>query len=262
MPPRGRMQAPRACAKEMAQVRVRILKDDQAVARAVAARVVRLLSARPAAVLGLPTGRTPVQLYTRLRAAYAAGRVDFGRATTFNLDEFLGLGPGHPATYRAFMETHLFAHVNLAPRRIHFLDGATTDPSAECARYEAAIRRAGGIDLQLLGIGANGHIGFNEPGAGLVADSHAARLAPGTRRSNADLFDGRVRDVPREALSMGVGTILRSRAIVLIATGAGKAEAVSAMVRGPVTTRMPASFLQLHGDVEVVLDGAAARGLR
>lgn len=239
-------------------MRVRILKDEAAVARAVAARVVRTLASHPAAVLGLPTGRTPVQLYARLRAAHAAGTVDFSRATTFNLDEFLGLPAGHPASYRTFMETHLFRHVNLAPRRIHFLDGSSGDPSAECVRYEAAIRRAGGIDLQLLGIGANGHIGFNEPAAGLIADSHPARLEPGTRRSNADLFEGRVRDVPREALSMGVGTILRSRAIVLIATGASKAAAIAATVDGVVTTRVPASLLQLHGDVEVVVDEAAA----
>lgn len=239
-------------------MRVRILRNEAAVARAVAARVVKVLAANPGAVLGLPTGRTPVQLYARLRAAHAAGAVDFGRATTFNLDEFLGLPAGHPASYRTFMETHLFRHVNLSPRRIHFLDGSAADPIVECARYEAAIRRAGGIDLQLLGIGANGHIGFNEPAAGLIPDSHPARLEPGTRRSNADLFEGRVRDVPREALSMGVGTILRSRAIVLIATGAGKADAIAATVDGLVTTRVPASLLQLHGDVEVVVDEAAA----
>lgn len=240
---------------------VRILKDEKAVARAVAARVITTLAATPAAVLGLPTGRTPVQLYARLRAAHAAGRVDFAQATTFNLDEFLGLPADHPASYRAFMETHLFGHVNLSRHRIHFLNGVAPDPVAECARYEAAIRRAGGIDLQILGIGANGHIGFNEPAAGLIGDSHLARLAPGTRRSNSDLFGGRVRAVPPNALSMGVGTILRSRAVVLVATGAGKADAIAATVEGLVTTRVPASLLQLHGAVEVVVDQAAAAGL-
>ena len=241
---------------------VRILKDERAVARAVAARVIKTLAAKPAAVLGLPTGRTPVELYARLVTAYTAGRIDFAQATTFNLDEFLGLPGDHPASYRAFMEAHLFAHVNLSPRRIHFFNGVAPDPVAECARYEAAISRAGGIDLLLLGIGANGHIGFNEPAAGLVGDSHVARLAPGTRRSNADLFDGRVQAVPRTALSMGVGTILRSRAIVLVATGAGKAGVIRATVEGPVTTRLPASLLQLHGAVDLVADEAAAAGLR
>ncbi len=240
---------------------VRILKDEDAVARAVAARVMKALRARPATVLGLPTGRTPVRLYARLRDAYAAGKVDFSRATSFNLDEFVGLPAEHPASYRSFMERHLFGAVNLPARRIHFLNGMAPDLEAECRRYEAAIRRAGGIDLQILGIGGNGHIGFNEPAAGLSADSHLARLLPGTRRSNADLFDGRVRDVPWEALSMGVGTILRSRAVILMATGASKADAIAGTVRGPVTTRLPASLLQLHGDVEVVLDEAAASAL-
>ena len=241
---------------------VRILKDEDAVARAVATRVIKTLRANPATVLGLPTGRTPVRLYARLRDAFTAGRVDFSRATSFNLDEFVGLPSEHPASYRSFMERHLFGAINLRARRIHFLDGMAPDLDAECRRYEAAIRKAGGIDLQILGIGGNGHIGFNEPAAGLSADSHHARLLPGTRRSNADLFDGRVRDVPREALSMGVGTILRSRAVILMATGTSKAEAIAAMVRGPVTTRVPASLLQLHGDVEVVLDAAAASSIR
>jgi glucosamine-6-phosphate deaminase len=239
-------------------VRVRILNDDVAVARAVARQVTSTLRQRPSSVLGLPTGRTPVRLYGLLRAAHAAGRADFGRATTFNLDEFLGLPADHPASYRTFMETHLFSHVNLPRRRIHFLDGMASDPDAECDRYEAAIEKAGGIDLMLLGIGANGHIGFNEPAAHLSADTHRARLEPGTRRSNADLFDGRVSDVPREALSMGVGTIMRSRAIALIATGPGKAEAIARALLGPLTTRMPASLLQLHPHVEVYLDKAAA----
>lgn len=241
--------------------RVRVLRDAEAVATAVARRVLAALTANPAVVLGLPTGRTPVALYGRLRRAHAEGRADFGRATTFNLDEFLGLPPDHPGSYRTFMETHLFAHVNLDRRRIHFLNGTAADPERECARYEAAIRKAGGIDLQILGIGANGHVGFNEPAAGLSADTHRARLEPGTRRSNAALFNGRVAEVPREALSMGVGTILRSRSIVLVATGAEKAPALAASLHGPVTTRMPASFLQLHADVEVVLDRAAASAL-
>ena len=243
-------------------VKVRILGDEGAVAQAVARRVQRLLASAPSAVLGLPTGRTPVELYARLRRAHAAGRVDFSRATTFNLDEFLGLLPDHPGSYRSFMDEHLFRHVNLNPRRIHFLHGGAVDPDRECARYEAAIRRAGGIDLQIVGIGANGHIGFNEPGAALSADSHRARLEPGTRRSNAALFGGRASAVPREALSMGVGTILRAGAIVLMATGASKAPAIAAALAGPVTTRMPASFLQLHHDVEFVLDREAAGTLR
>jgi glucosamine-6-phosphate deaminase len=243
-------------------VQVHIFRDEVAMARAVAERQMKLLAAKPPAVLGLPTGRTPVCLYARLRNLSAAGRLDFAQVATFNLDEFYGLPADHPASYRTFMETHLFRHVNLSPRRIHFLNGMAPDAARECDRFEAAIARAGGIDLQILGIGANGHIGFNEPGATLQADTHLARLKPGTRKSNANLFDGRVAAVPREALSMGVGTILRTSAIILMASGSGKADAVRAAVEGPVTTHMPASVLQLHRQVDLVLDRAAAAKLR
>jgi glucosamine-6-phosphate deaminase len=243
-------------------VRVRILKSEAAVARAVAARVTTLLANRPDAVIGLPTGRTPVQLYALLSAAHRAGRVDFSRVSTFNLDEFLGLPASHPASYRTFMEEHLFRHVNLSRRRIHFLNGTAPNADEECARYEAEIRRAGGVDLLILGLGANGHIGFNEPAAALTADTHRARLAPGTRRSNSSLFGGRAAAVPREALSMGVGTIVRSRSVILMATGESKAAAIRGMVKGKVTPRLPASLLQLHGDVELIIDGPAGSGLR
>jgi glucosamine-6-phosphate deaminase len=222
----------------------------------------KLVAAKPAAVLGLPTGRTPVRLYARLRALFAAGKVDFSRVTTFNLDEFYGLPADHPASYRSFMDEHLFKHVNLSRRRIHFLNGMDLDAARECRRYEAAIARAGGIDLQILGIGTNGHIGFNEPAAALQSDTHLARLKPETRRSNANLFDGRVAAVPKEALSMGVGTILRASAVILMANGSGKVDAVKATVEGPVTTKMPASLLQLHRHVELILDQAAASKLR
>jgi glucosamine-6-phosphate deaminase len=227
----------------------------------VALRVMKLVAAKPSAVVGLPTGRTPVHLYAHLRALSAAGKLDLSRVTTFNLDEFHGLPAEHPASYRSFMEEHLFAHVNLSRKRIHFLNGMEPDPARECRRYESAIARAGGIDLQILGIGTNGHIGFNEPATSLQSDTHLARLKPETRRSNANLFNGRVSAVPREALSMGVGTILRACAVVLMANGSGKAHAVKATVEGPVTTHMPASLLQLHRQVELILDEAAASKL-
>ena len=242
-------------------MKVHIFPDDNAMARAVALHVTKLVAAKPAAVLGLPTGRTPVHLYEHLRALAAVGKLDFSRVTTFNLDEFHGLPAEHPASYRSFMEHHLFAHVNIMRKRIHFLNGKDSDAARECRRYEAAIARAGGIDLQILGIGTNGHIGFNEPASGLQSNTHLARLKPETRRSNANLFDGRVSAVPREALSMGVGTILRARAVILMANGSRKADAVKATVEGPVTTRMPASLLQLHPHVELILDEAAASKL-
>jgi glucosamine-6-phosphate deaminase len=242
-------------------VQLHIFPDDAAMARAVALRIMKLVAATPAVVLGLPTGRTPVRLYAHLRALAAAGKIDFSQVTTFNLDEFHGLPAQHPASYRSFMERHLFRHVNVSRRRIHFLNGMAADAARECRRYEAAIARAGGIDLQILGIGTNGHIGFNEPAPALQANTHLARLKPETRRSNANLVDGRVAAVPKEALSMGVGTILRASAVILMADGSRKADAVKATVEGPVTTRMPASLLQLHRHVELILDEAAAAKL-
>jgi len=215
-----------------------------------------MLRAAPRSVLGLPTGRTPIPLYHELAALYAAGRVDFSRATTFNLDEFVGLDAADPRSYHAFMRQHLFARVNL--RRTHVLDGAAADLDRECDRYERAIARAGGIDVQILGLGANGHIGFNEPARALHARTHRTRLRPATRRANAFLFAGRAAAVPREALSMGMATILHARRVVLIATGAAKARCVERMVNGPVTPALPASFLQLHRHAEVWLDRAAA----
>ena len=232
------------------------------VARAVSHRVASALGTKPTLVLGLPTGRTPVHLYKELAAMNAAGAADFSEASTFNLDEFFGIRRGHPGSYRTYMERHLFRHVNLRPERIHLLDGSARDAVMECENYEDTIRAAGGIDLQLLGIGDNGHIGFNEPDHSLSSRTHRVKLRPETRRANASLFSGDWKKVPSEALSVGVGTILRARAIILLATGRDKASCIYRMMYGPVTTRVPASFLQLHSDVTVVLDKAAAAGLR
>jgi glucosamine-6-phosphate deaminase len=243
-------------------VKIGIFDTPDQVAAAIAERVATALAARPPLVLGLPTGRTPIATYAELRRLHAAGRADFSRAATFNLDEFAGIPASHPSSFRTFMDAHLFGSVNLAPANIHFLNGAAADLDAECARYEQAITAAGGLDLQLLGIGANGHIGFNEPGNELVARTHRVLLADSTRRDNAALFGGDQAQVPREALSMGMGTILKAEEILLIATGERKAQCIERTVRGPVTTRLPASFLQLHGRVELYLDRAAASRLR
>jgi glucosamine-6-phosphate deaminase len=241
-------------------VRIRVFSTSQSAARALAADVARRLASQADLVLGLPTGRTPIPLYQHLVTMYRRGRVDFSRATTFNLDEFVGIGPRDPRSYRAFMQRHLFDHVNLPSRRINFLDGSVSDLARECERYERAIERAGGIDVQILGLGTNGHIGFNEPARALVAPTHRTRLSPASRRANAALF-GRVSGVPLEALSMGMATILHARRIVLLATGASKAGCVARMVHGALTPRLPASFLQLHSNAEVWLDRAAASRL-
>jgi glucosamine-6-phosphate deaminase len=233
----------------------------QRAAEAASRLVLQRLRETPDLVLGLPTGSTPVPLYRALVRAYTQGRADFSRATTFNLDEFLGLGRGDAGSYRTFMETHLFNHVNLHARRAHVLNGATTDWTREVARYEANLARAGGLDLVVLGIGRNGHLGFNEPGPTLTARTHRVILKPETRRANAALFEGRWRDVPREALSMGIGTILSAREVVLIATGRAKSRIVARALHGPVTTRVPASLLQVHPNVTVVVDRDAASQL-
>jgi glucosamine-6-phosphate deaminase len=242
--------------------RVSVFPNERAAARALARRIVDALAANPPLVLGLPTGRTPVGLYHELAALAARGRADFSHATTFNLDEFLGLPPTHPGSYRRYMESHLFGRVNVLPARVNFLDGSAPDPIAECARYEQAISAAGGIDVQILGIGTNGHIGFNEPAADLHARTHRVRLKPETRRSNAALFGGALSEVPTEALSMGMATILQARSIVLLATGRSKADCIERMLNGPITPQLPASFLQVHRDVDVLMDEAAAEKLR
>jgi glucosamine-6-phosphate deaminase len=239
-------------------VRVRILKLPESVARAVAASIVRAVSINPRLVLGLPTGRTPVPLYAELVRQFRKGRVDFSGVRTFNLDEFVGIAPGDPRSYRSFMQRHLFDHVNVNPRHIHFLNGVASDIDRECRRYERAVRQTGPIDLMILGLGTNGHIGFNEPADAVEAITHRARLTSATRRANAALFDNAVRSVPREGLSLGIATILQSRRIFLIATGRSKARCVERLRKGPITPRLPASFLQLHGGVEVWLDQAAS----
>jgi glucosamine-6-phosphate deaminase len=229
--------------------------DADALAAALARRVAGAIAANPALVLGLPTGRTPLGLYRRLREHRG---VDWSRVRTFNLDEFVGLGGDHPGSYRAFMQAELFDHVAIKHANIGMLDGRAADLKAECRRYEVAIAAAGGIDLQILGIGANGHIGFNEPAEGLCAQTHIAELEQKTREANARLFGGDWTAVPERALSMGMATILGARHIVMMATGAAKAGAVHGMVEGLITTQLPASFLQVHPRVTVMLDKDAA----
>jgi glucosamine-6-phosphate deaminase len=231
------------------------------VAHHVAERLCAVVRARPTLVLGLPTGRTPIPIYRRLAALVTKGAADFSRVTTFNLDEFVGLPPDHPGSYRAFMHRHVLGPLRIDPERAHFLDGVAPDLDAECERYEAAIAAEGGIDIQMLGIGANGHIGFNEPGPALLARTHRTALRLQTRRANAMFFGNDLTRVPEEALSMGVGTILQARAVVLVATGRGKRIPVGGMVAGRVTTRLPASFLQLHDHVDLYLDTDAASAL-
>lgn len=239
-------------------MRIHTFDSEQQLARALAERIAAAIRERPSTVLGLATGRTPISTYKELCRLHAERKVNFSDVSTFNLDEFVGVSATDPGSFRHYMDEHLFGEIDLRPERIHFLSGIARDLDAECARYERDIEAAGGIDLQLLGIGTNGHIGFNEPGDELVALTHRVTLHPGTRRDNAEAFGGDPDRVPREALSMGMATILKTGIVVLIATGQRKAKCVEQTVHGPLTTKLPASFLQTHRRVELYLDRAAA----
>jgi glucosamine-6-phosphate deaminase len=240
---------------------VRVFASESEAAAACASQVAAAVREKPSLVLGLPTGRTPLNVYRELVALHRRGQVDFSKVTTFNLDEFLGLPPDDPGSFRAYMDRHFFQHVNLSPERIHFFDGSAERAERECARYDAQLAAAGGMDLLLLGIGPNGHVAFNEPGESLQAACHRARLTRETRQAVASFFGDDVSKVPLAALTLGMGALLQARRVILLAFGVGKAAAVTAMVRGPITTRWPASFLQLHGNVEVWVDAEAGRGL-
>lgn len=241
---------------------ISLCDDAQDVADLAAQRVADLLHTTPRAVLGLPTGRTPILMYDQLAERQAEGALDFSEVTTFNLDEFVGIGEDHEGSYRAYMRRYLFDRVGLPPSRGHVLDGLAPDADAECRRFEDLIAEAGGIDLMILGLGANGHIGFNEPDASLQASTHRVTLLEPSRVANAGFFGGDPASVPAQAMTMGMGTILKARKILLLVTGSEKAPTVAAMLNGPVTTQLPASFLQLHRDVELICDGAAASAVR
>lgn len=218
------------------------------------------LRARPAMVLGLATGGTMLPVYARLRAAKERGEISLAEASSFNLDEYIGLGADHPASYHQYMEEHLFRGTKISRVHTHLPKGDAPDPEAEALRYEALIRQSGGIDLQLLGLGRNGHIGFNEPGSPLASRTRVVDLAPSTLEANKAYFaPGEA--PPRQAITMGIATILEAKRCVLLATGEAKAEAVAAMAAGEISSDCPASALRDHPDCEVLLDVAAASRL-
>ena len=234
---------------------------EDALASALASRLIDAIVRNPGLVLGLPTGRTPLPLYRALRDLTARAFIDWSGVRTFNLDEFAGLGGDDAGSYRAFMQDALFDHVPIDPANIDMLNGRAPDLDAECLRYEKALADSGGIDIQILGIGANGHIGFNEPADELHAHTHVATLQRATLDANAMLFGGDPNRVPTCALSMGMATILGARQIVMIALGEEKSDCVAGMVSDLISTRLPASFLQVHPHVTVMLDHAAASKL-
>lgn len=238
-----------------------ILPDADACATLAADAVVRLLHQRPDAVLGLATGSSPLGVYRELARRNAAGEVTFAAGRGFLLDEYVGLPAGHPQRYREVVERELVQHVDLPTASVAGPDGAAGDLVAACAAYEQAIAAAGGVDLQLLGIGTDGHVAFNEPGSSLRSRTRLKTLTARTRQDNARFF-AHADEVPRHVLTQGLGTIGDSRHLVLLASGAGKALAVAAAVEGPVSASCPASVLQLHPHATVLLDEEAAGGLR
>ena len=213
---------------------------------------------KPNCVLGLATGGTPVGAYAQLVEWYNKGDLDFSEVTTVNLDEYRGLPKEHPESYWSFMHKNLFDHVNIRPEAIHLPDGTNPDAADACAKYNDIIHSVGGIDLQLLGLGPNGHIGFNEPADEFTYGTHVVTLAADTIEANARFFRS-ADEVPRQAVSMGIGNIMAAKCVVLVATGESKAKAVYDTIRGPITPRVPASVLQLHPCCVILTDREAGK---
>ncbi|POF27959.1 glucosamine-6-phosphate deaminase [Roseibium marinum] len=241
-------------------MKVLIYDDAERAVVSAADQLVAVLETKPDAVFGLATGGTMLPLYQRLVELHRDGRASFGKASTFNLDEYIGIAPDHACSYHTYMREVLFKHIDIDPSRTHLPRGDCADCVAEAARYEALIAASGGIDFQLVGIGQNGHIGFNEPTSSLSSLTRIKTLTEDTRRANARYFDN-PEDIPKYALTMGVGSILATRRCLLLATGVTKARAVAAMVEGPISAACPASALQLHPKATIVLDRDAAAEL-
>jgi glucosamine-6-phosphate deaminase len=240
-----------------------IIQPTAEAASVIAARIIaRLVREKPDCVLGLATGSTPLATYRELIRLHRDEKLDFSKVTTFNLDEYVGLPPEYPQSYHAFMQEHLFRHINIQPGNTHIPNGMAADIPRECARYEDAIRMTGGIDLQLLGIGTDGHIGFNEPTSSLASRTRIKTLTARTRQDNARFFNGDISQVPMHCITMGVGTIMESRTVVLLAFGANKADAIADACEGPITAMNPASILQMHQIAKVVIDETASTRLR
>lgn len=240
---------------------VTIFKNSNLASQAAARLVTRTVHDKSGhAVLGLATGQTPLLTYEELVKIYKAKKISFQDVTAFNLDEYLGLASSDPRSYHAYMRAHLFSRVDIEMSRCHIPDGLSKDPQDECQNYEEKIRAAGGIDLQILGIGQDGHIGFNEPSSSLTSRTRIKTLTENTREANAGHF-GSSDAVPKHVLTMGLGTIMEARHCVLLAFGAAKADAVANMVEGALTASVPASILQMHQHCTVILDDHAASKL-
>jgi glucosamine-6-phosphate deaminase len=239
-------------------MRVLVTSNYRTLSQQAAQTVAEAVRMKPDLVLGLPTGHTPLGMYEELVRQHREKGLDFSRVKAFNLDEYLGFSQEDPGSYTAYMRHHFFDHVNVAATNIHIPDGRpNVDAESESARYEQAIREAGGIDLLVVGIGTNGHVAFNEPGSKFTSRTRPVDLAPETVASARQYFASEAA-TPRRAITVGIATILDARRILLLAVGSGKSNAVARAIQGPVSELMPASALQFHADVTVILDEAAA----
>ncbi len=240
---------------------VKTFENEEIVGRAAADAIIAQVNAKADSVLGLPTGSSPVPTYKTLIAAYKEGRVSFAGVKTFNLDEYVGLVPTHEQSYRYFMNDNLFDHIDIDIANTNLPCDGSALSDEEAAKYDEKIKTAGGIDLQLLGIGNNGHIAFNEPGGALDSLTHKQKITENTREANARFFEGDPNKVPEYAVTLGLKGIMNARKIVLVACGEAKAQAIHDLVYGRVTADVPASILQLHPDCTVYVDKAAAKML-
>jgi len=235
-----------------------IVKDYQELSVQAARLVADQITRKKNTVLGLATGQTPVGMYQELIKKFRKREIDFSQVVTFNLDEYYGLSPEHPQSYNYFMWDTFFQYINIKKENVYLLKGTTEDIAEECQRYEYLIEKRGGIDLQILGIGDNGHLGFNEPAMGLNSKTHLVNLSEETIRANSKYFSD-IKEVPRQALTMGIGTIMKARKIILLAGGRKKAPVIAKTINGPVSTEVPATVLQLHNEVTILIDKEAAR---
>lgn len=234
------------------EMRMMIFKSYEELSEAGATIIVDLLNQKPKAVFGLATGGTPVGIYEQLSKMYSEHKVSFKEATSFNLDEYVGIPQQHPESYYSYMQQHLFQHIDLPAEQAFIPNSNAEQLKEECERYDLLIQQNGQVDLQILGIGHNGHIGFNEPAQGLLSGTHIVELSDDTRRANARFFDT-MDQVPKFAITMGVGTILKARQILLIVKGADKADIIERALTGPITTELPASLLQTHPHLTVLI---------
>ncbi len=238
-----------------------ICTTQDALCKRAAQEIAALLRRKPEAVIGMATGGTPEPMYAELVRMHKEEGLDFSKATFFNLDEYVGLPHNHPESYHAYMQKHLFSHVNADPKKINILNGMADDTDHECRAFEAKIKAAGGIDLQILGIGENGHIGFCEPGTAFDSKTHCVTLTDSTREANARYFNDDINQVPTHALSMGLDTIMDAKRVILLANGAKKVEAIIKALTEPKTDRLPASVLQDHPNALFLIDQVIGKSL-